>query len=101
MNKMYLSIQAVPHISFLLCIAAVAVPALWSQGPLGHIMPSSALAASAAIIAAAPFGNTPAPHRNTNDKIFQTVKAPQLPNQSVLRGFLVYSLNNAEFQGAR
>lgn len=28
------------------------------------------------------------PHRNTNDKIFRIAKAPQLPNQSVLRGFL-------------
>ena len=88
MNKNVLEHMDKAAYIILLCIAAIAVLVSMVTGPLGYKSLSIGAAVSAAIIAAALLWHTPAPpHRNTNDKIFR-IKAPQLPNQSVLRGFL-------------
>lgn len=88
MNKNVLEHMDKAAYIILLCIAAVAVLVSMVTGPLGYKSLSIGAAVSAAIIAAALLWHTAPPHRNTNDKIFRIAKAPQLPNQSVLRGFL-------------
>lgn len=89
MNKNVLEHMDKAAYIILLCIAAVAVLVSMVTGPLGYKSLSIGAAVSAASLPLRSFGTRSAPpHRNTNDKIFRIAKAPQLPNQSVLRGFL-------------